>query len=527
MNTKLIETLSKRGGKLSRRDFMMTAIAAGLTVAAAETFYSTVARAQPKKGGTFRVGLGSGATTDTLDPATWPDTFNGLFGWGTLGASLAEVQADGTVTGDAAESFEASDGAKSWIFRLRKGAEFHNGKTLEAEDVVQSINHHRGEQSKSAAKSLLTSVVDVKADGKDVVIVTLDNGNADFPYIAADYHLPILPAKDGKINWIDGVGLGPYKLSAFEPGVRGAAKRFENYYGTTNFDEVEILSIIDVAARNNALISGEVNYIDRVDLKTISMLEGNSNVKIAETSGYAHYVAPMITTMAPFDNVDVRLALKYAINREDIVKKVLLGHGSPGYDSPIAPGVPFASVPESKHSYDPEKAKFHLKKAGMENLKVDLSASDAAFAGAIDAAQLMADSAKAAGIEINVVREPGDAYWDNVWMKKPWCLSYWSGRPTPDLMFTTAYQTGAAWNDSFWSNKSFDDLLLKARSELDSAKRAAMYAEMQNIVADDGGVVVLMFYNYVNAHDPSVAYGTLASNWDVDGMKVTKRWWFA
>jgi peptide/nickel transport system substrate-binding protein len=270
-----------------------------------------------------------------------------------------------------------------------------------------------------------------------------------------------------------------------------------------------------------------VHYIDRVDLKTVSMLTAAPNLKLAETAGFAHYVAPMNTQTPPFDNNDIRLALKYAVNRQEIVDKVLLGHGSPGYDSPIAPGVPFSATPASKHSYDPEKAKFHLKKAGMENLKIDLSASDAAFAGAVDAAQLMAESAKAAGIEINVIREPEDAYWDNVWMKKPWCLSYWSGRPTPDLMFTTAYQTGAAWNDSFWSNKRFDELLVQARSELDAAKRTAMYAEMQNIVADEGGVLVLMFYNYVNAHDAKVEHGPIAANWDVDGLKVTKRWWFS
>src|SRR5918996_1607984 len=91
--------------KISRRDFIKTAVAAGLAVTAAEQLYLSSARAEPKKGGMFRVGLGSGATTDTLDPATWPDTFNGLFGWGTLSASLTEVQPDGKIIGDAAESF--------------------------------------------------------------------------------------------------------------------------------------------------------------------------------------------------------------------------------------------------------------------------------------------------------------------------------------------------------------------------------------------------------------------------------------
>lgn len=515
-------------GRMGRREFIQFGLALGLSTTAASSLFSKAVRAEPKKGGTFRIALGSGATTDTLDPATYPDTFNGVFGWGTLRSSLTEVAADGQIVPDVAESFEAADDAKTWVFKIRKGVEFHNGKSVDSDDVVASINHHRTDESKSAAKSLLKAVADVKADGKDTVLVTLTDGNADFPYIVSDYHIPIMPAKDGKADWQSGIGTGPYAMTAFEPGVHGKAKRFANYHGQTWFDEVEILVVIDVAARTNALTSGEVHCIDRVDLKTADILSQTPEIALAEVAGFAHYVAPMNVTVAPFDNKDVRLALKYAINREDIVQKVLFGHGSPGNDNPIAPGVPFAKDPSTKHTYDPDKAKFHLKQAGLTSLKVDLSAADAAFAGAVDAALLMKDAAAAAGIDINVVREPDDAYWDNVWMKKPWCLSYWSGRPTPDLMFSTAYAADAAWNDSFWKNDRFNELLVAARSETDQAKRTAMYGEMQDIVADDGGVIVLMFYNYVGAHSKAVAHpDIIAPNWDVDGMKITKRWWFA
>ncbi|MFO1089525.1 MAG: ABC transporter substrate-binding protein [Hyphomicrobiales bacterium] len=514
-------------GRMSRRDFMQAALAAGFTVAAADKMFVTAARAEPKKGGTFRVALGSGATTDTLDPATFPDTFNGVWGWGTLRSSLTEVNQKGDIVGDVAEHFEPADGGKKWVFKLRKGVEFHDGKSLDADDVVASFNHHRTEGSKSAAKSLLKPVADIKADGKDTVVFVLSEGNADFPYIASDYHIPVLPAKDGKADWQSGNGTGPYVMGAFEPGVRGQAKRFANYHGKTWFDEVEILSIVDVTARSNALAAGDVHYIDRVDPKTADMMKRNPSTKIQETSGFAHYVAPMDVRVAPFDNNDVRLALKYAIDRQEIVDKVLMGHGSVGYDNPIAAGVPFHADPKVKHTYDPDKAKAHLKKAGVSNLKIDLSAADAAFAGAVDAAQLMQEQAKKAGIEINVVKEANDGYWDNVWMKKPWCLSYWSGRPTPDLMFTTAYAADAAWNETFWKNDRFNELLLQARSELDHKKRAAMYAEMQNIVAEEGGTMVLMFYNYLNAHAKTVAHGEVAKNWDVDGMKLTQRWWFA
>ena len=247
---------------------------------------------------------------------------------------------------------------------------------------------------------------DIKADGKNKVIFTLSGANADFPYICSDYHIPIMPAKsDGTADWQSGVRTGPFVFGSYEPGVRAKLKRNPNYHkeGKPYFDEVEFLTIADVAARTNALNAGEVDWIGRCDLKTLNMLKRSPNIEITEVTGYGHYVFPMQVTQPPFDNVDVRTALKWAIDREDIAKKIFLGHATPGNDNPIAPSVKFAINPEPILKYHPEKAKFHLKKAGLTTLKVDLSVAGAAFAGAVDAATLY-DHAQAAGIDINVVR---------------------------------------------------------------------------------------------------------------------------
>lgn len=515
-------------GRLSRREFVRLALAAGLAVPAAEAMFLSAVRAAPKKGGRFRLALGSGSTTDTLDPATISDTYNQVVSYASLRSSLTEVAADGSPIPDVAESFESSPDAKTWVFRLRRGVEFHNGKTVDVNDVIASFNHHRGEASTSAAKSLLAAVDDIRADGADAVVFTLSSGNADFPHVVADFHIPIMPAMNGKVDWQSGVGTGPYVLEQFEPGLRTTAKRYANYHREAYFDEIEVLSVPDVAARMNALLTGEVEFIDRVDLKTLGLLERNPDLRITEVNGFAHYVAPMNTTVAPFDNNDVRLALKHAIDREEIVRKVLLGHGTVGNDNPIAPGVPYHAELKTRNAYDPDKARFHLRRAGLETLKVELSAADAAFAGAVDTAVLMREHAAACGIDITVVREANDGYWEKVWMKKPWCLSYWNGRPTPDPLFTTAYAADAPWNDTYWRHDRFNDLLVAARAELDQQKRTEMYREMQEILAQEGGTIVLMFYNYVNAHSAAVAHPeVIAPNYDVDGLKITQRWWFA
>ncbi|TDQ80799.1 peptide/nickel transport system substrate-binding protein [Dongia mobilis] len=516
------------GKRISRRDFMRRATALGVSTALATGVLSKAGYAQePKKGGKFVIGIGHGATTDSLDPATYPDQMTGVVGWGASANSLTEMDEKGNVVPDLAESFEPSDDAKTWVFKLRKGVTFHDGRTVTADDVVASYKHHMGPDSKSAAKSILASVAEIKADG-DNIVFTLNGGNADFPFYASDYHLPIMPAnQDGTVDWQSGNRTGPFSIESFDPGIGAKLKRNPNFYKDVWFDEFEVKVIADVAARTNALTSGEIHFMDRCDLKTINMLKRNQDLEINQVTGYGHYIFVMNTQQAPFDNPDVRNALKYAIDRDEILQKVFLGYGTVGNDNPIAPSIQYAINPEPIHSYNPDKVRELLKKAGLDSLTVDLSVSDAAFSGAVDAGTLFKESAAKAGININVIREADDAYWDAVWLKKPFVASYWNGRPVQDWMFTTAYAADAAWNDTFWKNPRFNELLVAARSETDSNKRAAMYAEMQQLLHDDGGLINIVFNSYVSANSKKVAHGPLLSNWDVDGMKIASRWWFA
>lgn len=161
-------------------------------------------------------------------------------------------------------------------------------------------------------------------------------------------------------------------------------------------------------------------------------------------------------------------------------------------------------------------------------MTIDLSAADAAFGGAVDASVLYKETASRAGININVVREPDDGYWSNVWMQKPWCACFWSGRATEDWMFSTAYEQGVPWNDSFWDHERFNKLLVEARALLDPDKRRELYYEMQVIVRDEGGVPIPMFANWVDASSTKLAHGEHLGNlWQLDGARLAERWWFA
>ena len=276
-----------------------------------------------------------------------------------------ELDVHNTAQPSLATSWEAKPGAAVWVVKLRKGVTFHNGKEMEAADVIYSINHHRGKDSKSGAKASLEQIAELTATDKYELTFTLSAGNADLPYILADYHLGIMP--DGA-PYDKGIGTGAFILETFEPGQRALTKRNPNYWNPDRgfVDLVETLAINDPTARMSALQSGAVHLVNRVSPKVFDLLKSSPKLATYEISGAAHYTFPMRCDTAPFDNKDVRLALKYAVDREEIIKRVLGGHGKVANDQPIASFDPFYAADLPQHSYDPDKARFHMKQAGFD-----------------------------------------------------------------------------------------------------------------------------------------------------------------
>jgi len=265
-----------------------------------------------------------------------------------------------------------------------------------------------------------------------------------------------------------------------------------------------------------------------LESKTLGLLSRRPDIKVDNVSSAQCITMPMHVDVAPFDNPDVRMALKLAINREELIEKITFGAATIGNDFHHSPAMPYFPADIPQRGYDPDQAKSLLKKAGMENLTVDFSTADSIATGAVDAAILYAEHAKAAGININVVREPNDGYWSDVWLVKPWCMVAWGARPTPDVMYTLAYKKGAAWNESHWENERFNELLLQAKSELDDAKRAEMYQEMGTLARDDGGTVIPYFPNFVYGRRENVEIGgELSPAWQMDGYRHASRWWFS
>lgn len=498
--SKELEFLSKRvaENKLSRRDFMGRASALGVSTAAASTMLSTAAMAAgPNKGGTIKLGMNGGAGTDSLDPGLVASQ-TPRAALGNWGDTLVNVSPTGEIDMRLAESIDSSADAKTWHFNIRQGVEFHNGKSLTAEDAMKTIERHSNEESKSGALGIVKGIESMSVNGNTLTL-NLDTPNADLPYLMADYHLAIQP-NGGMDDPTAGIGTGPYQIESNEPGVRHTFTKFANYWDDSvgHADSVEILVINDNTARMSALQSGQVHMVNSVDPKIANLLDRAPNITVQNVSGRGHYVFIMHTDTPPFDNKELRLALKYAINRQEMVDKILRGYGGVGNDIPINAAYPLFDDSMEQREYDPVKAAEHYKNSGHDGTPIILRVAETAFPGAVDAAQLFQQSAAAAGIPLEIKREPNDGYWSEVWNKQPFCASYWTGRPVQDQMYSTAYLSTADWNDTRFNNAEFDSLLQAAKAELDAAKRKEMYGKMARILHEEGGLIAPMFNDFID-----------------------------
>ncbi|WP_323011036.1 ABC transporter substrate-binding protein [Paracoccus sp. (in: a-proteobacteria)] len=486
-----------------------------------------MAQAAPRKGGTFRVAIADFDIADTLDPQLNETRFTMHVQY-QLRNALIEVGPGGTLIPELATEWGANDDLTEWTFKLRQGVEFHNGKTLDANDVVFSINLHRGPDTVSETRALMLQITDVQAVAPDEVKVTLEAPNASFPALMAMVTMVIVPADDRDFD--KGIGTGGYTLESFEPGVSARVVRFPNYWkeGRAHFDAIETRCIADVNARTTALQTGQIDAMGGVDTATAMLLTAMPSIKLLQTKGKQHYAFSMDTRDPLFVDPNVRLAMKLAMDRQEMLDKVLSGFGSIANDQPISEAYEYHNPDIPQHSYDPDQARALLEKAGASGLRVPLHVAEAPFTGATDMAQLYAEQASRAGITIDVRREPDDGYWSNIWGKRPMFATKWSGRVNEDLMLSLAYsrESIGSWNETGWDNDEFNAKLVAARGEKDEAKRKQLYWECQSLISTDGGMVAPLWADFLDAVSDKVAHGELANDWELDGARAGERWWF-
>ena len=483
-----------------RRDILAMLMAGGMqaTLAGSLAGLAGVAHAQtPRRGGRIRVAGATAAVNDTLDPAKQSNQSDYIRG--TMFYNGLTVL-DGSLTPRPAlaEEFTTKD-ATTWVFKLRKGVQFHDGKPLTPADVVFSLMRHKDPATASKAKALADQIEEVKATGPNEVTVRLSAPNADLPVILGTFHFHIV--KDGTTDFNAGIGTGPYKVKEFKPGVRSISVRNEAYWkpGRPYLDEIEYVGIGDEGARVNALLSGDLDLVGSVNPRSVQRIRDSAGHAIFESQAGQYTDLVMRRDAGPGANPDFVLAMKYMFDREQMKRAITLGHAVVANDQPIDPTNRFYFAGLPQRSFDLDKAKFHLQKANLGSGPVPVVASPAALYS-VEMALVMQQTAQKLGLNLDVKRMPADGYWSNHWMKSPVGFGNINPRPSADMLFTQFFKSDAAWNEAGWKNEKFDQLLLAARAETDNTKRSKMYADMQVMVHEQGGIGIPLFLASIDGH---------------------------
>lgn len=509
-----------QAGAISRRGFFRKAGAFGLIMPAASailTLAGPVAAQTPQRGGWLRIAQGN--TDETVEPVRMTDSADGIYG-NCVYQRLTRLLPNLEVEGDAAAEWSVDSSATIWQFKLRSGLEFHNGQSVTADDVVESLTRHIVEGTESAAKALLSTVTSIEAKDPMTVQITLSSGNADLPVVLSDYHLAIHPA--GFTDFSRAIGSGPFKIMEFMPGERVVMERFENYHedGKPYLDGLDFIPTPDSNAMISAFLAGDVDLIYDVPAFSVETLNANPNVNLYNTPTGAFTNMVMMTDRAPTDDVNFRKGVKHALDRELVLNQVFKGIGTLAADTPIGPTYKYWCPEVKAAEYDLDKAKFYFDKAGVNS--IDLFTSETAGNSANDIALTFQQSAKGAA-DVNVVKTPSDGYWSHTWMQKPMTMSGWNARPTVDMFLTLAHMVGGSWNETQWGSETFDNMIIAARSELDETKRRQMYCDMQHMLNDDGGLVIPVFQNQLEATAKNVEGYTAHSVGAIGGFGQTLR----
>ncbi|MYM91231.1 ABC transporter substrate-binding protein, partial [Rugamonas sp. FT82W] len=459
------------------------------------------APAPPRKGGRITVATQSSSTADTLDPARGALStdymrahmfYNGLTSLDTRLAPQMML----------AESLE-SDDAVVWTARLRKGVQFHDGKTLSAADVVYSLNRHNEPATGSKVKSMTEQFLSVRALDPLTVEITLKGANADLPVILGTSHFVIV--KDGTTRFDTAIGTGAFKCKEFTPGVRTIGVRNENYWkpGLPHLDEVVLFGIPDEPARINALLSGDIDWTNEVNPRSTKRIRQAPNYSIVETQSGLYTDLVIRQTVGLGRNPDFTLGMKYLFDREQMKRAAFRGFAVIGNDQPLPPSHRFYFPGLPQRAYDPERARFHLQRAGALGMTLPVVASVAAV-GSVDMAMLMQQSAFKCGVNLSLKRVSADGYWSNHWMKSPIGFGNINPRPSADMLFTQFFKSDSPWNESGWKNAQFDQLLVLARAETDEQQRRQFYADMQVLVHEKCGIGIPLFITSLEAHNSKI-----------------------
>ncbi|HEY3775028.1 MAG TPA: ABC transporter substrate-binding protein [Solirubrobacteraceae bacterium] len=508
-------------GRLSRREFVRRGAAIGFSstfVAAAlaacgnansSTSSAPSSSATPAKGGTLK--LASQTPTGAINPITISD-----LGGSTMLTQTGEfLTFDNAATGRLepmlATSWSHNGNGSVWTFKLRTGVKFHNGKEMNADDVVYTFKQQT--DPKNAAVALSTFEGVLKPEGvvrvdPTTVAFHLEQPNGNFPYIISsdNYNLIIVPAGTDFGHWQKTfVGTGPFKLSSYTQNQGADFVANHSYWGgPPHLSGTSFLFYASQQSQIVALQGGQVDVVSQFTAQGAQALLKSSNYRIIKVRSASHRELSMRNDMAPFTDPRVRQAIALSIDRPSMVSALLEGDGQVGNDNPFAPKFASTNTSVPQRTQDLSKAKQLLSAAGHPNgFETTLTAGQQEEIPAL--AQVFAAEAAKIGVKINLKIETLGAYYgkstygNSDWLDAIMSLVEYGDRGVPNVFLEAPLESTGPWNAARFKNKTYDGLVSQYIGAVDLQTQRTIAGKIERLLLEQTPLVIPYFADILAA----------------------------
>lgn len=505
----------KMPGELCRRELLIKTgqlglAGAGMTLAGF-AWATDQTQLAPVKGGTLTMAIAGAGEKQTLDPHFQVSGIEFVSATN-IYDRLAE-RLDGKINYRLATAMERNQDGTKWTIKLRPGVKWHDGSTFSARDVLYTWRRMTDDHTGDSAALSPIDLVNVQTKGDLELEVPTKYPISDLPELFVSDQMQII--RDGTKTFNPANGTGPFKLKSFDAGRQFVLVRNEDYWelGLPYLDEVIVVSIDDASGRINAIHGAQADIASGIppaqaralapkdaDLSKAAILDSPMGLRLVNSAAVLTAPFVMDTSKAPFDDVNVRKALKLAVDRKRMVQAVYAGFAGPGNDMFGLGYEGYPDVPQT--TYDPDQAKSLLAKAGHSRLPLEIVVT-AGETGQLEAATVLQQTAKAAGIDLTIRNVPTGDFWSSYWMQVPFFPTWWTRKP-----FATQYgqsmAVGAPYNEARWDRPDLDEKFRKAQGTLDDAVRAQMYADINKVHHEEGGHIITTWSNPIDLVTPRV-----------------------
>ncbi len=449
------------------------------------------------RGGVYSHGATGGGLKDTLEPyfpVTNPDIARCM----QLYEPLLRWNANYEIEPSIAESVTPNADSTQWTIKLRQGVEFHNGKTVTAEDVMYSLATVTEPKKTGSGGTEMATILELnnsKVVDPQTIVLQLNSPYAVLDQLLAEYTVGIIPTDFQVAN---PVGTGPFVHKSFVPGQLTRFTRNENYWdGPAWVDELIIYDFADDAAKVNALLAGQVQSIDNLPSYLAGTIERQgASPLVSDTGAWVPFT--MRVDLKPFSDVRVRQALRLITDRQQMIDQALNGFGVIANDlySPFDPAYA-KDLPQRMQDID--QAKSLLKAAGQSDLDVELVTSTAVGAGGVESANLFVDQARKAGVRVRLNKADPNVFYGDQYLSWPFAQDFWNTRNYLPQVANSSVPTGT-YNETHFNDPTFNDLINRAKRETDEAKRTQLLQDAQKIEYETGGFIIWGFKKQLDAY---------------------------